>query len=223
MGILSLIFGQTKASIGGITLDASVSEEHLSTAELTDNPVEDGAKITDHVQIQPKQLTIEGVVSDFPLGYLEIGNIMNLGRTVMSLFGKSSRSVDAYNKLVKLQEKREPFTVVTGLKRYKNMILTELSVPRTAETGKSLQFRAVLREIRIAKTGSVGGSFADDIADKAQSLADKGQQVTDAVNIQNPLSEVSSSLSDATKGAVAKLQTAARPAQIFTLWGSVNG
>jgi len=226
MSVLGILFGQKRTIIGGkddgvggvlsrlsadlpkflntttgIVVDATISEEHTSSCDLTENPVEDGAKVTDHVQLKPSELTIEGVISDSPLGYAIIGNIQNLVRSVATLFGRSSRSTDAFNNLRKLQESRKPFTVITGLKRYTNMIMTDLSVPRTATTGGAIHFRAVMKEIRIVKSKSAGGgSLSSSVSDLGSPTKDLGSKVTDAVPVSSPLSATSNSVSAESQG-----------------------
>jgi len=194
LGQLQGVLRQTIGGVAGIVIDATVTEEHKTSCDLTENPVEDGAKITDHVQLKPAELTIEGVITDTPLGYAIIGNIQNIVRSVSTLFGKSSRSIDAYNDLLALQKSRRPFTVVTGLKRYENMILTELSVPRTVDTGKSLHFRAVMKEIRIvtSKTSTLSNTKNNALAKKAKNV---GSKITDAVPQASQLSPTSTSVS----------------------------
>lgn len=51
-------------SIGKITLDAVTIEDHQSDLSITENPIESGAAIADHAVIQPKRVTINGVVVD---------------------------------------------------------------------------------------------------------------------------------------------------------------
>ena len=137
------------------------------------------------MQLKPAELSIEGVITDTPLGYAVIGNIKNLIRSVSTIFGGSSRSLDAYNELIKLQQSRKPFTVLTGLKRYKNMIITELSVPRTAQTGKSLQFKATMKEIRIVKsqTSAAPASAAPALSGATRNA---GQQASSPVPATSP-------------------------------------
>lgn len=197
MGLLGLIFGAGTNSIGGVVIDATVQETHDGTADITENPVEEGAKITDHVQVNSEELTIEGVITDTPFGYPVIGNIQNIINNVASLFGRTSRSVDAFNKLVELKEKREPFTVFTGLKRYESMVIASLSVVRTAQSGKAINFNCVMRKIRIVssqtgtssnlKTGtkinSIAGKAAGketrtDVTNIAQKTQDVGNRIT---------------------------------------------
>ena len=67
-------------SIGTITFDVVTTEDHQSDLSITENPIESGAAIADHAVIQPKQVTINGVMVDhdhstFGLDFPFIGNI----------------------------------------------------------------------------------------------------------------------------------------------------
>lgn len=66
--------------IGTITFDVVTTEDHQSDLSITENPIESGAAIADHAVIQPKQVTINGVMVDhdhstFGLDLPFIGNI----------------------------------------------------------------------------------------------------------------------------------------------------
>ena len=61
----------------------------------------------------------------------------------------------AFEYLQELRDLRIPFTVVTSLKKYESMVLTNISVPQTAKDGKSLRFSATLEQIEIVQTRSV--------------------------------------------------------------------
>ena len=66
--------------IGKITFDVVTTEDHQSDLSITENPIESGAAIADHAVIQPKQVTINGVMVDhdhstFGLDFPFIGNI----------------------------------------------------------------------------------------------------------------------------------------------------
>lgn len=165
----------------GIVVDATVRETHLSECGITKNPIEDGAQITDHVQVVPKKLTVEGVISDTPLGFAFISNIQNFVRTVTTIFGGRSRSQDAYDDMVKLQESRRPFTVITNLKRYENMIMASLSVPRDASTGGAIHFTAELQQIIIVKSEEIA-NLSDDARNIGAKTRNAGQKVTEPVS-----------------------------------------
>ncbi|TPH27745.1 phage baseplate protein [Haemophilus haemolyticus] len=66
--------------IGKITFDVVTTEDHQSDLSITENPIESGTAIADHAVIQPKQVTINGVMVDhdhstFGLDFPFVGNI----------------------------------------------------------------------------------------------------------------------------------------------------
>lgn len=215
MSLLGMIFKTNGVTIGeksptedfvgsgGIVVDAAISEEHTTSCDLTKNPVEEGAKITDHVQLEPAKLTIDGVISDSPLGAPFVQNFQNAKAAVLSKLTGESRSIDAYQKLLELQKSREPFTVTTGLKKYNNMIMTSLSVPRTVSTSNSIHFKATMEEIRIVKSKSALGGLAKQVKKSARNLASKTRQmtqkITDTVPSKDPLSATPSATTQASR------------------------
>jgi hypothetical protein len=174
MGILSFIFSQDHARIGGLLIDASVSETHTIDADVTEYPVESGATISDHVQVKSPEVEMEGVITDAPLGYVLVGNIENVVRSVSVLFGGSKRSIDGYNVLVNLQANRIPFDVYTTLRKYQNMVIKSLRVIRTSQTGASVHFSASLKQINIA-TSQIDTDA--NIAQGSRNLASKNRDV----------------------------------------------
>lgn len=183
MSVFSFIYGKKNASIGGITVDAAVREVHDTECDITDYPVEADTDKTDHVQMRPESLMIEGVITDTPVTLSVINAATGLVETAMSYLGKSSRSKDAYDKLCELQKKREPFQVVTGLKVYNNMILKNLHVPRTAQTGNAIHFTARLRQILVAKADELSGmSLVKKLGTK-----NLGKKVSNIVPTESPI------------------------------------
>ena len=139
MNFLSSATGGTvlvrpRRSIGGLYPDVIIEESHEDSLEITSHPVEQGANISDHAFKKPKTLTIRGGVSD------------------SSLAEGAKPSQEFYEKLLELQDKREPFDIVTGKRQYKNMLLETLSVITDQNTENCLMFTAQCREIIIVKT-----------------------------------------------------------------------
>ena len=81
------LFIRKKKAIGGIELDAILSESHSNEVTITTNPVELGADITDHAIIQPKKLQILAQVSDTPLGSAAFGELIY---SITGFFGSST-------------------------------------------------------------------------------------------------------------------------------------
>lgn len=135
-------------SIGGIFVDVVISEEHTASMEIAEHPVESGAKISDHAWRMPYSVTLESVIA-------------------------SDRAVSSYQALLALQEKAEPFALVTGLKVYSNMLVKEISATRDREHSRVLKFTAELQEVIIVSTESGGGENSEQ--DNAKGTTKRGQ------------------------------------------------
>jgi len=111
--------------IGPIPVSVVMREEHDASLGITENPIETGAKVTDHAYVEPKKLTLE----------FADGN-----------------AAATYNALVRFQEARVPFVCVSGLFIYRNMLIKSLHASRDARTSKILDGRVELQEVIIVST-----------------------------------------------------------------------
>ncbi len=125
--------------IDGYTIDAAISEDHSFDADVTDHPVETGADITDNIQAKPIQVTIDALVSDTPIGPLQASRDND---------GNDPPSRNAYATMLAIRDQRKTVTITTSLAVFENMALTSLSVPRNAQNGEALRFKAVFKQIR---------------------------------------------------------------------------
>ena len=144
MSLSQLFFKQTNQigddSVGIIELDVIVSESATSKTSVTRNPVENGADVTDHARMEPMEFQVTGIVSNTPVIFLsgiQSGNILTGNR----------QSATAWENLLELQSKRQPFTLTQGLKSYENVIITQLKQTTTASNAGALQFTANLQEV----------------------------------------------------------------------------
>lgn len=197
--VLNILFGNKRTQIGNIVLDASVEESHSAKATVTRNPIEDGSEVSDHVRLNSLELKINGVISDTPSVF---GLIQNPSLTtrdfVSTIVGKSKRSVDAYNKLIELRNKRETFTVITNLKVYQNMVIEELVIDRNATTANAIHFTAQLVQIQKVSSESTAISIdrlGTSVKKIAQPTKNLGYKTTDTIPENEPLSKNPSSRS----------------------------
>lgn len=163
-----------------LIIDSATNISHQLNSDLTDNPVEEGIDVSDHVDIRPITLSFDGVISEAPISIEQaiIGNvsgaaggfigqagggiagvaatvgIARLGGLLMNDEGKK-RVTDAYLAMLELRDLRIPVTIVTELQQYKSMILTSFNPVQNAQNGNSLVFTATFREIRIVQTQEV--------------------------------------------------------------------
>ena len=144
---LSIVFrrppGQPNA-INQIILDATISERHDHSSEVTTHPIETGGFVADHIYENPRVVTIEGEITDSPIVPFNI------------MAGLSARRLEAYDQLVLIHKARAVVRLVTGLKVYADMVMRSLSVPRDPGTGGRLQFSAEFVEIRQVTSEVVG-------------------------------------------------------------------
>lgn len=145
-------------AIGPVPMDCVVSERHSSELTITEIPIESGAKITDHAVVTPKR-----VLLDIATG----------------------SAVATYAALMALQESRVPFTLVTGLSVYNNMLISRIDPERDSEFSQVLRGRVELQEIIIVgtayaqatggkKPGQPGGAKSTNSAASTQDNAGAG-------------------------------------------------
>lgn len=145
-------------TIKGFLIDAAPVETHTLDSATTDHPIEDGADVTDHIRVLPDRVTIEGIVSNTPIGLAAEVRSSASQFLVESTGGEITADTplrglpadDALALLKQIRADREPVTVVTTIETYENMVMESLTIPQG--TGDALQFRATFREIQIVKT-----------------------------------------------------------------------
>ena len=168
MSFISLLFGrrETGAVIGGLSLDATLSENHERSSDITESPVETGATITDHVILNPERVTIEGFVTDAPAVLL--GGIQGRGVTQ-----------NAFDRIEELWRNREPFDIDTGYKRYVDMVIADAQLPR--ERDGSMTFTIEAQKVTIVDSERrqvPEGTAAEDVDDLATSTNNAGRQTS---------------------------------------------
>lgn len=152
MAFTDLIMGKSsRATIGGVTLDASIGEDHTREAEITDHPVEEGSDITDNYRADPKSLSIEGQISNVPLGttYPGQSTVNSIKNTIK---GDDDPVTSAWKELNRFFDEKVVIDIETSLESYANMMLTSLTPRRDATSGDVLRFTATAREVIFVET-----------------------------------------------------------------------
>ena len=103
INIIGNILYPREYSIGGVSIDTVLSEEHLSEIAVTRNPVEIGFAVTDNIVAQPNRVIVEGVItsSNAYLGLIDFG----IQNPLSSLVGNVASSFGIDNSM-QLVEKR---------------------------------------------------------------------------------------------------------------------
>jgi hypothetical protein len=158
--------------------DATIEEVHSDEMEITDHPVEQGTTISDHAFSRPAELIVTAGWSDSPnnsgVGTQIVGAAANSNAAVRAVIGAAqlanavgsvvnvlsgnaggSPSSAAYAFLLDVQRSRALFTIYTGKRVYKNMLIKSLATTTDAKTENSLIIRIGCRQILMAKTQTV--------------------------------------------------------------------
>lgn len=128
-----MIIGFSRA-IGPVALNVVLTEDHETSIEITSNPIETGAEVNDHAYITPKRVTLEFA---------------------------DANAAATWNALIRFQESRVPFVLVTGLAVYRNMMVKGLKAKRDASFSRVLSGSAELQEVIIVDTAgatAIGGT-----------------------------------------------------------------
>lgn len=149
-------------SIGGsFSFDATVLERHGSKLTITDNPVETGAVVSDHAYLEPATLEVHGRVSSV------VTRLQGGGGTAQAVLATLApklkhnigigwvdqhRPASAFDLLQRLQQARVPFTIQTGLKLYRNMLLEDLQVSQETANKSAPEFFCTFREVKLVST-----------------------------------------------------------------------
>jgi hypothetical protein len=148
-------------AIGPVPIDVVISEMGDSSLNITEIPIETGAVITDHAVVMPKKVTLD--IAD-------------------------SGAAATYAALERFQESRVPFTLVTGLKVYNNMLIKNISTTRDETFSRVLKAKVDLQEVIIVDTayandpeGSNGQSGKAGGTKSTKSAAPSSNKAGDAV------------------------------------------
>jgi hypothetical protein len=157
-----------------IDLDVMSDEAHDWSNEVTENPVELGAPVADHIQPNADKLSITGLITNAPIDPDVAAQFP--GSIDGGLF--SARLQTHFDWLRELTKLRMPLTVYTRYKVYTDMAITSCNISRSTGTGEALPFTLQFINIRLVKTQTVDvppgiSSKLDKKADKA--TANKSQ------------------------------------------------
>ena len=155
---------------GSIELDANLEEVHEWGAEATENPVEDGAPVSDHVIEKSDKLRIRGFVSDSPTSDTVVTRITGIynGKTI------ANRTQTVFDALQTLIKAKEPIVVYTKHRIYDDMVLTGVNIPRSPGVGEAIEFTAEFVHIRKVSTQTV--EVPSGISKKKDGKAGKATQ-----------------------------------------------
>ncbi|HCW79876.1 MAG TPA: hypothetical protein DG942_02080 [Ruminococcaceae bacterium] len=117
-------------------MDVTFKETHTFTNEITQNPVQEGANINDHVYHQPVTFMWDVGMSDC------------LGSVISGQFSSSAgRSTSAFEVLESLWRNTTLLTITTSFKQYNNMLIKSFVVTKDKHTMFGMKATVLFQEI----------------------------------------------------------------------------
>lgn len=169
MAFISVFLGLQAqgASFGGFVVDASMEEEYEFAGELTDNPIEKGADVSDHMDVKPFQATLRCKVSETPLDFGSAfrGAITSGAELIGTKVGKSigltsgvagaalGTAAGAYLGLLKLKSNSKG-RVKTALDYFRDLM--DKRTPFTLQTGLDQWENIMLFNLRVRRDAKTG-------------------------------------------------------------------
>lgn len=127
--------------IANIIPDCVIEETHDDRLQITSHPVESGAEVSDHAYKQNMTIEMRIAFSDST----HHGTRDQYGKNVGQVGGARER----YEQLVALQAIREPFTVATSKRLYRNMLVLGITEVNDARSRYTTPITLRLQEVRI--------------------------------------------------------------------------
>ena len=160
--LFSSFFGVNKA-IQDLQIDIVSSEVIELPSETTDNPIESGSEITDHIINRPILLRM----------------VCQIGGS--NLTNWTDRKIEGYEALKRLRDDKQPVTVVSGLETFSNMLINNITIDRNLQNASVLQFQIEFKQAKIVSSqrvdvsNNISATKEPKTKDRATSTQNKGK------------------------------------------------
>jgi hypothetical protein len=129
-----------------LQFDAVISEQHGQRLQVTENPTEKGVTISDHCWVEGATLALIASVADIRMPSAASGYDSPSGRSNYAY----QRLADLENRLA--ENTLQPFEIITSVKTYTDMVMTEITVMRDKNTPLLGRFNMSFRQIVVVST-----------------------------------------------------------------------
>ena len=148
--------------INEIPLDAVIQEEIDHELVVTEHPIEVASgqgvirgTVSDNAYRRPTVYFMQAAVSNFPISW----------RLVVDRYSNATaetRSLSAYQLLLKHFQEMVPFTLRTPFGDLDNMLFLRFTVPRNQQNSSAIVFRAIMREIQVVVPDAVSKTKTEE-------------------------------------------------------------
>lgn len=144
-------------TVSYIPLDVRERSNLSFSSQVSDNPVESGSNIADHVIKAPVRFSLSGLVSETPVG---IPGSASTGQVL-----PGTRAMSCYQALQRAWDKSSPLEVVMELGVFEDMQIVALDFPRDRDRGgNAVWFDLEIQQVTVVESQSA--SLPPDVVSK---------------------------------------------------------
>lgn len=148
-----LFYPKEGYKVGSVELDLILDEDHSKSAQVTENPLQDGRAISDGIFLELQEGSLTGLVTNHSVKraeerakQLELQDSETLMAEAEN-YKLENRAKQAWVDLKAVMDAKQPVTIVTSLEVYDNVAITNISTERNGDSGDALEIKVSFRQI----------------------------------------------------------------------------
>lgn len=148
-----LFYPKEGYKVGSVELDLILDEDHSKSAQVTENPLQDGRSISDGIFLELQEGSLTGLVTNHSVKIaekrakqLELQDSETLMADAEN-YQLENRAKQAWVDLKAVMDAKQPVTIVTSLEVYDNVAITNISTERNGDSGDALEIKVSFRQI----------------------------------------------------------------------------
>lgn len=148
-----LFYPKEGYKVGSVELDLILDEDHSKSAQVTENPLQDGRSISDGIFLELQEGSLTGLVTNHSVKIaeerakqLELQDSETLMAEAEN-YQLENRAKRAWVDLKAVMDAKQPVTIVTSLEVYDNVAITNISTERNGDSGDALEIKVSFRQI----------------------------------------------------------------------------
>lgn len=148
-----LFFPKEGYKVGSVELDLILDEDHSKSAQVTENPLQDGRAISDGIFLELQDGSLTGLVTNHSVKraeerakQLELQDSETLMAEAKN-YQLENRAKQAWVDLKAVMDAKQPVTIVTSLEVYDDVAITNISTERNGDSGDALEIKVSFRQI----------------------------------------------------------------------------
>ena len=148
-----LFYPKEGYKVGSVELDLILDEDHSKSAQVTENPLQDGRAISDGIFLELQEGSLTGLVTNHSVKIAEERAKQLDLQTSEALLEEAenyqleNRAKQAWVDLKAVMDAKQPVTIVTSLEVYDNVAITNISTERNGDSGDALEIKVSFRQI----------------------------------------------------------------------------